>query len=201
MFGKKKITVLEKELNRIRTDLKESREMALDLIENKKKQLNMYLEEKQELKTYYESAISKLINSHNDKENNLLAKLQKKDDEIKHLKIELEKAPKLLSQINLDNLRNEMGKNAWDGKESRVMFVDTDGNPVLKLNGHMYEPSYECFKFTCMVAGYDSYGKEFILFDENERCIESYRNETVVSGSEESIRNYIKEKDRYVLKK
>lgn len=200
MFGKKKITVLEKELNRIKTDLKESREMALALIENKKKQLNMYLEEKQELKTYYESAISELINSHNDKENNLLTKLQKKDDEIKHLKIELEKAPKLLSQINLDNLRNEMGKNAWEGKESKVRFVDMDGNPVLKLQGHMYEPSYESFNFTCTVVGYDSYGKEHILFDEDSVCVESYRNKKVTIGSEEKVRDYIREKDRYVLK-
>ena len=85
-------------------------------------------------------------------------------------------------------------------KESKVRFVDMDGNPVLKLQGHIYEPSYESFNFTCTVVGYDSYGKEHILFDEDSVCVESYRNKKVTIGSEEKVRDYIREKDRYVLK-
>ena len=204
MFGKKKIIVLEEELDRTKTYLKDARKMVLALNEESIKQFNKYLKEKHDIASHYESVISDLKkdlkNRYNRRENNLLTEIQKKDDEIKRLKEEIEKAPKLLSQIDLDNIRKEMGRNAWEGKESRIMFADTDGYPVLKLQGHMYEPSYECFNFTCMVVGYDTYGKEYILFDEDSVCVESYRNKKVTIGSEEKIRDYIREKDRYVLK-
>lgn len=200
MLGKKKINILEEELYRTKDYLKDARKMISALNEKLSEQLNRCLEEKQEIESNYESVISDLRNNHKNKENKLLAEIQKKEEEIKRLKNDLEKSPKLLSQIDLDNMRKEIGRNAWEGKESRIMFADTDGYPVLKLQGHMYEPSYECFNFTCTVVGYDSYGKEYILFDEDSVCIESYRNKKVTIGSEEKIRNYIREKDRYVLK-
>lgn len=200
MLGKKKINILEEELYRTKDYLKDARKMISALNEKLSEQLNRCLEEKQEIESNYESVISDLKNNHKNKENKLLAEIQKKEEEIKRLKNDLEKSPKLLSQIDLDNMRKEIGRNAWEGKESRIMFADTDGYPVLKLQGHMYEPSYECFNFTCTVVGYDSYGKEYILFDEDSVCIESYRNKKVTIGSEEKIRNYIREKDRYVLK-
>lgn len=197
MLGKNKITILNEELDRTKTHLKDAKEMILVLEEKLSKQLNKYLEEKQELISTYESIISDLRNSHNNREDYLLSEIQKKDEEIK--KIKLKKAPELLSQIDFDNLRKEMARNAWEGKESRIIFVDTNGYPVLKLQGHMYEPSYECFSATCMVIGYDSYGKEYVLFDEDARCIEPYKNKEVVFGSEENIKNYIRERDGYVL--
>lgn len=200
MLGKKKINILEEELYRTKDYLKDARKMISALNEKLSEQLNRCLDEKQEIESNYESVISDLRNNHKNKENKLLAEIQKKEEDIKRLKNDLEKSPKLLSQIDLDNMRKEMGRNAWEGKESRIMFADTDGYPVLKLQGHMYEPSYECFNFTCTVVGYDSYGKEYILFDEDSVCIESYRNKKVTIGSEEKIRNYIREKDRYVLK-
>ena len=200
MLGKKKMTILEEELYRTKDYLKDAREMISALNEKLSEQLNRCLEEKKEIESNYESVISDLRYNHKNKENKLLAEIQKKDEEIKHLKDDLEKSPKLLSQIDLDNMRKEIGRNAWEGKESRIMFADTDGYPVLKLQGHMYEPSYECFNFTCMVVGYDSYGKGYILFDEDSVCVESYRNKKVTIGSEEKIRDYIREKDRYVLK-
>lgn len=200
MLGKKKINILEKELYRTKDYLKDARKKISALNEKLSEQLNRCLEEKQEIESNYESVISDLRNNHKNKENKLLAEIQKKEEEIKRLKNDLEKSPKLLSQIDLDNMRKEIGRNAWEGKESRIMFADTDGYPVLKLQGHMYEPSYECFNFTCTVVGYDSYGKEYILFDEDSVCIESYRNKKVTIGSEEKIRNYIREKDRYVLR-
>ena len=200
MLGKKKMNILEEELYRTKDYLKDARKKISALNEKLSEQLNRCLEEKQEIESNYESVISDLRNNHKNKENKLLAEIQKKEEEIKRLKKDLEKSPKLLSQIDLDNMRKEIGRNAWEGKESRIMFADTDGYPVLKLQGHMYEPSYECFNFTCTVVGYDSYGKEYILFDEDSVCIESYRNKKVTIGSEEKIRNYIREKDRYVLK-
>ena len=200
MLGKKKINILEEELYRTKDYLKDARKMISALNEKLSEQLNRCLDEKQEIESNYESVISDLRNNHKNKENKLLAEIQKKEEDIKRLKNDLEKSPKLLSQIDLDNMRKEIGRNAWEGKESRIMFADTDGYPVLKLQGHMYEPSYECFNFTCTVVGYDSYGKEYILFDEDSVCIESYRNKKVTIGSEEKIRNYIREKDRYVLR-
>lgn len=200
MLGKKKINILEEELYRTKDYLKDARKKISALNEKSSEQLNRCLEEKQEIESNYESVISDLRNNHKNKENKLLAEIQKKEEEIKRLKNDLEKSPKLLSQIDLDNMRKEIGRNAWEGKESRIMFADTDGYPVLKLQGHSYEPSYESFDFTCMVVGYDSYGKEYILFDEDSVCVESYRNKKVTIGSEEKIRNYIREKDKYVLR-
>lgn len=188
MLGKKKINILEEELYRTKDYLKDARKMISALNEKLSEQLNRCLDEKQEIESNYESVISDLRNNHKNKENKLLAEIQKKEEDIKRLKNDLEKSPKLLSQIDLDNMRKEMGRNAWEGKESRIMFADTDGYPVLKLQGHMYEPSYECFNFTCTVVGYDSYGKEYILFDEDSVCIESYRNKKVTIGSEEKIK-------------
>ena len=201
MLGKKKINILEEELYRTKDYLKDARKMISALNEKLSEQLNRCLDEKQEIESNYESVISDLRNNHKNKENKLLAEIQKKEEEIKRLKNDLEKSPKLLSQIDLDNMRKEMGRNAWEGKESRIMFADTDGYPVLKLQGHMYEPSYECFNFTCTVVGYDSYGKEYILFDEDSVCIESYRNKKLNNESEEKIRNYIREKDKNDIKK
>lgn len=200
MFGKKK--TLREEFMKVNSDLKDAQHVILELkeelgnckensrktIESLTDELNKQKKETWDMESKYNSTIFDMKNS-----------LRKKEDEIKALRNDLDKAPRLLSQIDIDSLRKEMRQNAWDGKSSKIVFIDTNGYPVLKLQGHMYEPGYESFNATCKVVGYDSYGKEHILFDENDRCVEPYRNETVVSGSEENIRNYMKEKDRYVL--
>ncbi|WP_097006727.1 hypothetical protein [Lacrimispora amygdalina] len=114
---------------------------------------------------------------------NLLEKLLETKDELKKLKQQLEVAPKRLSDININAKCREMADNAWYGKPHYLLYADLNGNPVLSLCGYTYEPSHECFSATCSVSGFDSTGNEYTL------------------GSDEDIRDYIKNRDSYVIVK
>ena len=93
MLGKKKMNILEEELYRTKDYLKDTRKKISALNEKLNEQLNRCLEEKQEIESNYESVISDLRNNHKNKENKLLAEIQKKEEEIKRLKNDLEKSP------------------------------------------------------------------------------------------------------------
>ncbi len=131
----------------------------------------------------------------------LLNELHETKDELEQLKRQLEAAPKRLSDINLTAKRREMADNAWYGKPHYLLYTDVNGNPVLSLYGHTYEPGYESFSSTCTVSGFDSTGKEYTLFDKDGVSVEAYRHKEITIGSEEDISDFIKSRDCYVIEK
>jgi hypothetical protein len=106
------------------------------------------------------------------------------------------KIPVKLSNLCIDDIYKENSC----GYGSCV-YIDLEGEPILKFNGHYYEPIYEYFETTCAVYGYED-GNEICLYDKRDYSVAAYRHKEIVIGSKELVEEYVKQHgDVYVVKK
>lgn len=103
-----------------------------------------------------------------------------------------------LSELDMNNLMNKMAKKAWNGDDSELIIEREDGTPVLRLDGHVYEPHYEDFDATCAVYGYQD-GDEILLFDKEDYSAGPYCHKVSQTGSMEQVMDYIKKNDCNVI--
>lgn len=207
MFGK--IKHLKKELE-LMADANSKFELEIEIIQQEKQKLedkmiklNMdHQKLKDELLLMLDSKNDftlKLINDYQKLINTNEIKIQEFEKENLKLKEIIKESPKKLSSLNTTVIRNKMADEAWYGGNSREIYVDLDGNPVIEFYGHTYEPGYESFSSTCTVYGFDRVKNKIILFDEDDYSTAAYLHKVKTTGSNEIIDNYINEHDCYVI--
>lgn len=76
---------------------------------------------------------------------------------------------------------------------TNTVHVTTGGGDLLmEFKGHYIESGYEFFEVACKVTICQD-GKETVIFDQNSICTAPYHNETVTTGSMETVAAFVLE--------
>lgn len=98
------------------------------------------------------------------------------------------------TEFPIEEIMDSCAMAAWKGCISGVerIFESLDGTVRLFFRGTVYEPMYEYFEAGCCVYySENEMTDKKPLYTIDSRCIESYKNERVTTGSKEAIREYI----------
>lgn len=107
------------------------------------------------------------------------------DDFKSHAENVISKEFSYLGKHNIPEIMSELSNNAWYGKEPTTVRFKS-GDNVIEIEGYTYEPSYEYFSATSSISLNGQ-----ILFGQDSRNVEAYRNEVYMTGIYNSLHDAV----------